>query len=392
MTQRPDDGDAVFDLSAQHAEIRILEAPAAGLPPGIVLRFRGIALIDNAISQNDRLYTEAFNSSCLEETQKFMKMGGTVSMYSRHGRAVQPGALATGLPVGHVTLLGRAGPRVVYESHIVDTSEGRDVAVLLRTGAMRATSIRLRQGFKSRKVSLKGRVLEELTYGIIKGIDLADEAGIVGAGVEQILEEAPDVQVLDPKGENDMTDWEKVTLKDLQDNCAAILTDYAASVLEANKPAAVTDDPDAVAATTATATAAAALTAVTAERDKAAVDLKTAQDAVASQQAVLEALQGEVTPLKLEKALLEASQIGVGQAIYASLKEKCKTLEEIPGALEGVRTTALNAFILEANPKAKPISQKGNASTGDDDEVSVKDPPAGITEELQGDILRLATH
>jgi len=367
-------------LEAPYAEISVLEdatAGAVGLPSGVIMRIAGTALIDGAVSQNDRVYTREFNDTCLAETLRFMSLGGVVSMFSRHGRAVQVGALATGLPTGRVTELSRHEDRVKYKADIMDTSEGRDVAVLLRTGAFKASSIRLRSGAQSKKVKLEGRSLDQLTYGIIKGIDLADEAGIVGAGVEEILEEA-EVKAL-RVGDDDMAiDWTKVTLEEIKTGAPTLLQEYVASYLEANPPKAATD-PE----------AAAAVAALTAERDALKAQVTEAQSALAS---ALEAQTAALAPLQLDNALLVAAQIGVGREIYKQLKAKVTKVEEIQSVLEGVRAEALNTFIKAAAPKGGSSGSSTGAAHTEGDDGTEANEGSGGTEEFQDSVLRLSAH
>ena len=128
----------------------------------------------------------------LEATLEYMNGGEVVSVFSRHGKAVQPDSLPTGLPVGHVIDVFREGNKIKYVTGIVDTAEGRDVAKLIQSKTIRATSIRLSSSdFEFEEVTMDGKKYRKAVRGRIKGIDLADEAGIKGAGIEAILEEAP---------------------------------------------------------------------------------------------------------------------------------------------------------------------------------------------------------
>jgi len=212
--------DAV--LVASNKPLEILEETDGGL------RIKGVALVDEAISSNRRYYSGKFNDDCMEATNQYMAEGGTVTIFSRHGNAVgQSGQMPTALPIGKVTApLYREGKEIWYEGKIIDTTEGEDVIKLIRGEVMLATSIRA-AAYKSRMRRMNGADVEELIEATIVGIDTTDEAGIRGAGIREVLEEAPQFEE-----EEDM-DYEKLTMEELLEHRKDLLDAHAASVQEA---------------------------------------------------------------------------------------------------------------------------------------------------------------
>jgi hypothetical protein len=293
------------------------------LPTGVLLRYKGVALIDHILSDNDVYYSPGFNTQAMESTNEFMALGGKVTVYSRHGGAVQrAGALPTGLPVGRVDRpLQREGPEIVYEAAIADTAEGRDVAALIRSTVLGPTSVRFRpRGFEAERMVMEGKNVLRPSRGLIKGIDLAEDAGIPGAGIVQIFEEAPLMTPFVPPEEDNM-DWKEVTLKELEEHVPTLLEESRAEtvgLLEAAQGA-----------------LASALEAATAA----------------------EALRGDDD---LNVAILEASMIGVSREIRARLIEKCTKVEDIKPVLEEVRLSALNTFMV-SQKKPPEITTKGDA-------------------------------
>ena len=338
-------------LNGAQADL-VVEETEPQLQGPFILKYRGVASIDYAISRNGNYYDRAFNDRMLEATLEYMNGGEVVSVFSRHGKAVQPDSLPTGLPVGHVIDVFREGNKIKYVTGIVDTAEGRDVAKLIQSKTIRATSIRLSSSdFEFEEVTMDGKKYRKAVRGRIKGIDLADEAGIKGAGIEAVLEEAP--SNIEPftgtTSEGGIMEWDKVTMKDLQEHCAGLLEEYKVSVLEANPPA--TNEE--------------ALTALTAERDQLKTRVGELEESTAS---AIEAAESNVAKLELEIALLESSQIGAGREIYAALKEKVTKKDEIAGVLEEVRSEALNKYISgRKQPGGGEVKPKGDAHPGGDE-------------------------
>lgn len=347
-------------MPARYAELTIEETEPQQAGP-FVLRYRGTALIDHAISRNDVYYDSNFNNVALENTLKYMQGGEVVTVFSRHGKAVQFSSLPEGLPVGHVVEVFREGSRVKYEAGIVDTSEGADAAKLIRSGTIRASSIRMIPGddFRAEKIVIEGRKLLRPLNGTIKGIDLADEAGIQGAGIEMILEEAPKIYIqgvsLDPGGEE--MDWQDLTIDLIREHRPELLEEFKVSVLEA------TPDPALVEELQTKADSVEGLEAKIVELEERVEELV----------GVTEATELETAPLKLQNALLEASQIGASREIFKLLSEKVDSVEGIDGVLEEVRREALNTYIQSKQRPEIPPTGKADP-VNDDSEPGTRKP------------------
>ena len=328
-------------------EAEILEEQAA-LGTEFALRYKGVALIDNTLSANKRFYTEGFNNTAMRMTNEYMQSGGVVTVFSRHGNAVQVGQLPTGLPVGRLDgPLYREGPAIKYEALIASTSEGLDVARLIRSKVIKPSSVRFNQvGLEFEERILEGKRVSVPIKGMIKGIDLAEDAGIEGAGIEQVFEEAPTLELEDTMALN----WSEVTLEGLEENCAQLLQEYANTVVEAYKAANPMPDVSAVA--------------------------QLEEKAVQASQII------EEQTLKI--AILESSLVGVGKAIRTVLTEKCHTLEEVEAQVEDVRKDVLQHVFESFTPQGKP---KGIAasSQSEDDHTDGGDSSRGndLTEEQQ---------
>ncbi len=319
------------------------------LPTGVVLRYKGIALIDNILSENNVFYSHTFNTQAMESTNKFMGLGGRVTVYSRHGGAVQrAGALPTGLPVGRVDRdLYREGHEIVYEAAVADTAEGRDVAALIRSTVLGPTSVRfMPRGFEAEVMLMEGKNVLRPSRGIIKGIDLAEDPGIPGAGIVQIFEEAPSMTPFIPPEEDDM-DWKEVTLKELQEHVPTLLEEARAETVG--------------------------------QLEEAQGALASALEAATAAAGAAESATVETT---LQVAILEASMIGVSREIKARLEEKCTKPEDIPGVLEEVRLSALNAFMTTQKTPSE-ITTKGDAHPNADDDPRTED--GAPLEETEGD-------
>jgi len=342
-----------LELTAAQSELIIEEAPE-GSP--FVLMYRGVASIDNVISRNGVYYSREANDAMLESTKAYIADGEVVTIFSRHGKAVQKDKLAEGLPVGHVVDLYRDGDKIKYIGGIVGTSEGNDVAKLIRAKTYRASSIRLGlEELEVANVRIGNRRYRSLVKGRLRGIDLADESGIKGAGIEEILEEAPEIK-LEASGGTEM-DWENVTIDMIRENRADLLEEFTASVLEANPP-----DPEGE------------LAALTEERDT----LKTRLDELTeSSTGAIEVAESKVAELELEVALLESSQIGAGKEIYAALKEKVAKIEEIEAILEEVRSEALNKYMVSRKQPSGEIKPKGKSSQ---EEPPMEESPKKVSE------------
>ena len=294
------------------------------------LKYKGVALIDNVLSENDRFYSAEFNDRCMENTNKFMEGGGTVTIFSRHGKAVGGFLqMPTGLPVGKVAdPLYREGNEICYHGLIVPTTEGKDMMTLIRTEVMLANSIRADK-WESVVRELDGKEVQDMVTAVLAGIDFTDNPGIEGAGVRRILEEAPVWE------EEDM-DWEEVTLEDLLENCKGLLDEYAATVVAAAQEQAQGKLEE---LTSAVATLTEEKGALVADTEK----LSEAED--------------KLKELELKVKVAEAAHIGsIAQTVYEGLSEKVKKEEDIAEFLTEEKHKAMAvalAGIGDGEPKGK---------------------------------------
>jgi hypothetical protein len=212
-------------LNSQECAFAVLEE--ADLPPGVLLRFTGTASSDGAVSRNKRFYSPEFNTRAMEEANAYITRGGVITMFARHGRAVQPNSLATGIPCGRVLEFFRDGPRIRYRSELIDTEDGRDMAVAVKTKTMPGTSIRIHQP-KGRQITLNGVRVTELTEGFYNGVDFAVEPGIEGAGVDAILEEYTIEEIED-------MEWKDITLEELLENRKDLLEEYLLTLTQGDQ-------------------------------------------------------------------------------------------------------------------------------------------------------------
>jgi hypothetical protein len=321
------------------------------------LHFEGVALVDNAMSQNRRFYSATFNSRCMEETNRVIEEGGVVTIFSRHGRALGSfGSLPTGLPVGKVPQLFREGNEIRYKGVIVPTTEGKDMMTLMKTGVMFGTSIRANK-YESQPREFEGETVEEMVSATLAGIDFTDDPGIKGAGVVRILEEAPKWE----QEEQEMN-WEELKLEELLEHAKPLLDEYAATVAEAVGEQAT------------------ALQGKVAELEEAVVKL-TEEKVTLAEQATAATEQLAIVGLKLKVA--EAAHVGMSKSIYEELASAVAKEEDIPALLAEAKDKAL-AVALSGVSRGEP---KGQTSFEDEDEDEDEEPQ--MTEEAKK-ILSLA--
>ncbi len=326
------------------------------------LKFEGVALIDEAISQGGRgrYYSAGFNDRAMAATNLYMEHDGTVTIYSRHGKAVGEDGRArfpTGLPVGKVMeKLFRKGKEIRYIGFIAPTAEGRDVITLVETGVLSASSIRSTQ-FTSRKRTMDGVAIDEMLTAVINGIDLCDEAGIAGAGIKRILEGTPNWTESEEEEEDDMgIEYADLTLELLAENRKDLMDGFAATVLEAH-----TDELTPLQEQ---------VTTLTGERDTAV--------------ARVTVLETEAGASALDLAIEQAAQMGIGKLVAERLRAKTPaTVEEVTEMLPGIREEAM-AVILSKSPGSGDPKGKQHGK-------DIEDPgkPKTLTEEQEA-ILHLA--
>lgn len=327
-------------ISSSTRPVEIIEEVQGG-----GLRYKGVALVDEALSANDRYYSARFNDKAMEATNAFMATGGTVTIYSRHGKAIaEPGKLPTSLPVGKVAEpLARQGAEIWYVGYISPTLEGKDCIQLIRDKVMTATSIRSHQ-YKSRQRKMNGRMVEEMLEGVIHGIDLTDEAGIHGAGIREVLETAQFDK------EEDAMEWKDLTLEGLQANRQDLLDAFAADAIEATKAQLAEEAKTAIAAKDEAITAKTAAEAQLADIAKNVSDAEQAAKTITEERdaakTTVAAKETEIVALKLKVAIAEAAHIGtIPKAVYASLVEEVKVEDDIARLLPGARSKAMIAHL-----------------------------------------------
>jgi len=354
-------------LSAMSKSMVVLEETNDGL------RFKGVALIDEAVSCHDRYYSAAFNDRCMEATNTYMAGGGIVTIYSRHGKAIGSplGGLPTDLPVGRVMApLFREGNEIWYTGFIAPTTEGKDVAVLIRNQVITATSIRALE-YESRMRKLNGRPVEEMVSAVLAGIDLADAAGISGAGIREVLEEAPNLTETE---EEEQMDMKELTAAQLLAERPDLVAELTASALEPVS-AQLEDIKPKLAKLEASETAWTG--------DKTALVKK------------LSDLETTLTNAQLRLKIAEAAHIGqLSRTIYESLQVTVKSEADIPGALRDARDKALIEFTagIQSGDSRKTAEIKGvqnvvEAANSTQTEKDDQEPP--LTEEFEK-ILNLA--
>lgn len=290
------------------------------------LHFEGCVLVDEVLSQagKGRYYSKAFNDSCMEATNLYLAAGGVVTIYSRHGKvAGETGRAlyATGLPVGRVTKpLWRKGEEVFYEAMISPTAEGNDVMVLIRDKVLQATSLRASK-YSSRMRALEdSTIVEEMVSAVIVGIDLCDEAGIAGAGIRRVLEEAPQWKETE---EDDPMDFKELTLEGLAEHRQDLLDAHAKPLLE--------------------------------ERDAKIATLADGTSALKGQLAAAIALQPNAGRL----AILEAANCGLSRIMADKLTARgLSTVETIALVLEEVRASSLQELVADT-PAPAPAPNSG---------------------------------
>lgn len=310
-------------------DITIIEEQGGTLPEG-ALRFKGVALRDNIVSQKGRgrYYTPAFNDRCMARTNERIEAGVTpVRIYTRHGRAMpKKGELPQYLPVGKVERLWREGVDIMYQGLVLPTSEGKDAIMLIREGVEKPTSVRIGQ-FEGKPVQMNGRTVEEALDGILYGIDLAEEAGVEGAGVASILEELPEG---DEEEETDDMDWSKVTLEDLKQNCEALLAEYTTDLVGR-------------------------------------VEALTTENATLKGQVEsndTETLRTQMAEQAFELAKAKACLTGVSKKLFELVSAQVTTAEDIPAKVAELRAEAINSFI----PVADEGTPKGKTRIKDEDD------------------------
>jgi len=254
--------------------------------------------------------------------------------------------------------LFRDGDRIRYRAEVYPTTEGKDVQTLIEKGAMRDTSIRASR-FRSRLSEDKdGNIVENIVSATIAGIDLCDEAGIAGAGIDEILEEAPQLTDIHIEEVDDM-EFTELTLEQIKEHRPDLLDEHAASVAEAlqaqlrQAPPDPTTDPSALAE----------------ELKKKGGELATLLEEQKTLKGEKDAWEAEKADLTFKLAIQEAAQIGASKAIAEALTEKVKKAEDIEGVLSEVREAVLEEYVASLSPEKGTPEGKQRLS---EDEASLR--------------------
>lgn len=331
-------------------------------------RYKGVAIYDNVISANNRLYDELFCKRLRRRTMEAINNGRIITVHARHGRALgSMFSMPTHMMIGRVDKLVKEGRKTVYYATLANTRDAKDAENLIRGGFITATSIRATD-YESEFVKLDDdREVEKMTTAVLDGIDLAERPGVPGAGIVQILEEAPEVTPITiSEGDDDMPEiiWQDVTLEMLQENAPQLLLEHKQSWGEeyskelADKVQQASQEliDDAVAKLEAER---ASVKSLTADRDAAATKL---------------------AELGLSVAILEASQNPLTALVASKLQKRVKTAEDI--------TDALTTEVLEEARKEVLASAGFSPTPAPGGRVT--NPDGASLKSWQQDILRLA--
>ena len=323
------------------------------------LHFRGVALTDNSVAQQQsympNYFSTEFNDKCLKQTNAWMEMGYTCTMYNTHGSALGGFfARSTKSPIGRIESFDREGADVVYQGFISPTTEGRDTIRLIFDKIMRPTSVRIYdfimvpQEVDSEEDDDEDedtQTIYEMVDGYIGGIDFCDNPGIPGAGLKVVLESVPTWNALntDIQEESTMITWDEVTLVNLTEFRPEILEKYLAQVMESGVAVGeVTDD----------------------ERPT-----QEAFDALTESHTEL---LSTVEAMSLSLSIHKAAQMGISRTIAERLEEAVSTQEEIVEKLPEIRSAVLNEAVSSFRG-AKTGVAKGTARLNDEDDGGGED-------------------
>jgi len=306
----------------------------------------GVALFDGQVSSAGRLYTREFNDKAMEATLDWMADGHTVTVYSRHGRAIPPRGqqFSRDIPIGRIVTLFRKDNAISYQGFIAPTAEGRDVQTLVKTGCLFASSIRTAI-WTSQPATLNGQEVEEMLSATIQGIDFADEPGIEGAGVYKILEGDIEVQpmpVIMESNEqimedNNVDELKDVTLEQFKEARSDLVDAIKGEVMEAVNE---TKDTE--------------LKGLTRE----VLDAKCPALVEAIKTETLDATTEETDKLRFEITILEASQLGLSKKLADKVRAAAKTPEEVAEAVVELRKAVVDEALNTNHPK-EPTSAAG---------------------------------
>lgn len=198
--------------------------------------FEAVALVDGVIGTGGgvkKVYTRQFNDQCMGLTNDFMASGLPVTVYGRHGEALDGAdmGMPRRLPRGRVIgPLYREGNAIKYRAGLVNTDAGREAMTHIRAQTIGGTSIRFDAASWVAEERVDQRTGESYllpTRGRADGFDLALHPGIEGARITAVWSEE-DVAALTPKAteaEQETTEestmeinWEEITDAELTEH------------------------------------------------------------------------------------------------------------------------------------------------------------------------------
>lgn len=343
------------------------------------LTFTGIALIDNAVSQlgtgYERFYSQEYNDVCMKNTKRFEGLGHVVTMYNRHGSAQDSMfAASTENPIGKVSNFRRKEDAILYDAFISPTEKGKEVIQLLFDVVMGETSVR-----QTEVKSLLHRLnteqdgdgegedygyLEEMLTGRIAGIDLCDHAGITGAGIVRILDEAMSFDHYEQVEEVDVEiNWEELTIEELLEHRKDIVDAHLATQLEV----------------------------LTTQRAAVEAELARVKTELESAQAAAIAQPVRIAELELKLAIEQAAQIGVGKEIAKVLHERVTDVEQLPNAAKAAREEAIARVLASGAPGAGNARGASRPPEPPDADPNANDADESALSEEQHEMLRMIT-
>ena len=353
----PGDNDALLQISEVASDSMFVE---------------GVALFDGQVSSAGRLYTREFNDKAMEATLDWMAEGHTVTVYSRHGRAIplRGQVFSRDIPIGRIVTLFRKGNAISYQGFIAPTAEGRDVQTLVKTGCLFASSIRTAI-WTSQPATLNGQEVEEMLSATIQGIDFADEPGIEGAGVYKILEGDIEVQpmpvimesneLLEQNMEGNVDELKDVTLEKLKEARSDLVDAIKGEVMEAVNE---TKDTELK------------------ELTREVLDAKCPALVEAIKTETLEAVTEETDKLKFEIKILESSQLGLSKKLADKVRAAASTPDEVAEQIDALRKAVVDEA-MGTNSTSKSEEQTtatGQTSMATESKVVAKQNKAKVTE------------
>jgi len=182
-------------------------------------RFEGAAVFENALSGNGRFYPVSFIDESIKRTLDWHSKGHVTTIHSSHASAFEGK-----LPVGKALVLEHADGAMKFVGQISKTTEGSDMARLVKDNVISRVSIRSSQfDYTTEKMETADgkQPIDVMQWAVIEGIDFCERPGITGAGITRILESAPTWA----QKENDM-EWSEITLESLRENRGDLLEGY----------------------------------------------------------------------------------------------------------------------------------------------------------------------